>query len=114
MHTVTPPRVRSSPNSIHTSTAGPVNIHERVRNAMIVPGENHRDAFFAPFFKDVLEHSKYLFQTKTGTPFIFPGTCPCLAGRRSVARTAVTPLPGAPLPPALLSLLCQAPLRGTR
>jgi alanine-glyoxylate transaminase / serine-glyoxylate transaminase / serine-pyruvate transaminase len=43
---------------------------------MNVPGENHRDAFFAPFFKDVLEHTKYLFQTKTGTPFIFPGKAP--------------------------------------
>ena len=40
---------------------------------MNVPGENHRDAFFAPFFKDVLSHCKYLFQTKSGTPFIFPG-----------------------------------------
>ena len=53
--------------------AGPVNIHERVRRAMMVPGENHRDPFFMPFFKDLLENTKYLFQTKKGTPFIFPG-----------------------------------------
>lgn len=53
--------------------AGPVNIHERVRNAMIVPGENHRDPWFAPFYKGVLEQMKYLFQTTEGTPIIFPG-----------------------------------------
>ena len=55
------------------SGAGPVNVHERVRRAMNVPGENHRDAFFAPLFKQILEETKYLFQTKEGTPFIFPG-----------------------------------------
>ena len=38
-----------------------------------MPGENHRDPFFMPFFKDVLQHTKYLFQTEKGTPFIFPG-----------------------------------------
>jgi hypothetical protein len=40
---------------------------------MNVPGQNHRDAWFAPFFKNVLQHTKFLFQTKSGTPFIFPG-----------------------------------------
>ena len=30
---------------------GPVNIHEDVRRAMQVPGENHRDAWFSEFFK---------------------------------------------------------------
>lgn len=40
---------------------------------MNVPGENHRDAFFSPLFKQILEETKYLFQTKEGTPFIFPG-----------------------------------------
>lgn len=30
---------------------GPVNIHEDVRRAMQVPGENHRDAWFSDFFK---------------------------------------------------------------
>lgn len=38
--------------------AGPVNIHERVLRAMNVPGQNHRDPFFAPFFKDLLHDSK--------------------------------------------------------
>lgn len=60
-----------SRSSLHS---GPVNIHERVRNAMIVPGENHRDPWFAPFYKGVLEQMKYLFQTENGTPIIFPGT----------------------------------------
>jgi alanine-glyoxylate transaminase / serine-glyoxylate transaminase / serine-pyruvate transaminase len=40
---------------------------------MQVPGENHRDPFFMPFFKDVLQQTKYIFQTQKGTPFIFPG-----------------------------------------
>ena len=42
---------------------------------MIVPGENHRDPWFAPFFKDVLAQMKYLFQTQEGTPIIYPGAC---------------------------------------
>jgi alanine-glyoxylate transaminase/serine-glyoxylate transaminase/serine-pyruvate transaminase len=41
---------------------------------MIVPGQNHRDPWFAPFFKGVLEDTKYLFRTTSGTPFIFSGT----------------------------------------
>lgn len=36
------------------SPAGPVNIHDRVLRAMNVPGQNHRDPWFAAFFKDVL------------------------------------------------------------
>jgi alanine-glyoxylate transaminase/serine-glyoxylate transaminase/serine-pyruvate transaminase len=38
--------------------AGPVNIHERVLRAMNVPGQNHRDPFFAPFFKQLVQDSK--------------------------------------------------------
>lgn len=38
--------------------AGPVNIHERVLRAMNVPGQNHRDPFFAPFFKQLLHDTK--------------------------------------------------------
>lgn len=53
---------------------GPVNIHERVLRAMNVPGQNHRDPFFAPFFKSLLEDSKYIFRTQKATPFIFTGT----------------------------------------
>jgi len=51
-----------------------VNIHENVLRAMQVPGQNHRDPFFAPFFKQLLSDSKYVFQTEKGTPFIFSGT----------------------------------------
>jgi hypothetical protein len=33
--------------------AGPVNIHENVLRAMHVPGQNHRDPWFAEFYKCV-------------------------------------------------------------
>lgn len=33
--------------------AGPVNIHDDVLRAMNVQSQNHRDAWFAPFFKYV-------------------------------------------------------------
>lgn len=58
----------------HLFVPGPVNIHDRVLRAMNVPGQNHRDPWFAAFFKDVLADSKYVFQTQAGTPFIFSGT----------------------------------------
>ncbi|KAF6266398.1 pyridoxal phosphate-dependent transferase [Scenedesmus sp. NREL 46B-D3] len=58
----------------HLFVPGPVNIHDNVLRAMNVPGQNHRDPWFASFFKDVLADSKYVFQTKAGTPFIFTGT----------------------------------------
>ena len=41
---------------------------------MNVPGQNHRDTWFAEFFKSSLQDTKTLFNTKDGTPFIFPGT----------------------------------------
>lgn len=53
---------------------GPVNVHDKVLRAMHVPGQNHRDAWFAEFFKLCLEDTKWVFHTKTGTPFLFPGT----------------------------------------
>lgn len=62
---------------------GPVNIHERVLRAMNVPGQNHRDPWFASFFKDVLADSKYVFQTQAGTPFIFTGTGAAHQGGRT-------------------------------
>ena len=34
-----------------THVAGPVNIHEDVLRAMTIPGQNHRDPWFAEFFK---------------------------------------------------------------
>lgn len=69
-----PPFSYAPPGRNHLFVPGPVNIHERVRNAMIVPGENHRDPWFATFYKGILEQTKYLFQTTEGTPIIFPGT----------------------------------------
>lgn len=38
------------------------------------PSQNHRDPWFAPFFKKVLEDTKMIFGTKAGTPLIYPGT----------------------------------------
>lgn len=53
---------------------GPVNIHEQVMRAMDRPSQNHRDPWFPPFFKQILEDTKYIFKTTAGTTFIFPGT----------------------------------------
>lgn len=41
---------------------------------MMVPGQNHRDAWFAPFYKNIMHETKYLFKTEKGTPIIYPGT----------------------------------------
>lgn len=41
---------------------------------MHVPGQNHRDPWFADFFKRCIEESKIIYQTKEATSFIFPGT----------------------------------------
>ena len=41
---------------------------------MNVAGQNHRDPWFAELYKSVLEDTKFVYQTKEGTPFIFPGT----------------------------------------
>lgn len=62
------------PGRNHLFVPGPVNIHERVLRAMAVPAQNHRDPFFAPIFKEMLQSVKFLFGTQTGTPFIFSGT----------------------------------------
>jgi hypothetical protein len=40
---------------------------------MNVPGQNHRDPWFAEVYKAALEDTKFVFQTKEATPFIFPG-----------------------------------------
>lgn len=59
---------------------GPVNIHDRVQRAMVVPSLNHRDPWFAEFFIKILEDVKVIFNTSDVapsskiTPFIFPGT----------------------------------------
>lgn len=62
------------PGRNHLFVPGPVNIHESVQRAMVVPGQNHRDPWFPEFYKSVLEDTKFVFQTTEGTPFIFPGT----------------------------------------
>lgn len=41
---------------------------------MNVPGQNHRDPWFAEFYKSCLEESKLLYGTKNGTPILWPGT----------------------------------------
>ncbi len=41
---------------------------------MAVPGQNHRDPWFAEFYKACMEDSKFIYNTKTATSFIFPGT----------------------------------------
>lgn len=55
---------------------GPVNIHENVLRAMQVPGQNHRDPWFAEFYKKCLHDLKLIFGTKEGTTIIFPGGRP--------------------------------------
>eukprot|EP00798_Chlamydomonas_sp_ICE-L_P010585 gene10585-12245_t len=62
------------PGRNHLFVPGPVNIHERVQRVMAVPGQNHRDPWFPPFYKEVLEMTKFIYQTTEATPFIFPGT----------------------------------------
>lgn len=54
--------------------SGPVNIHDKVLRAMNVGGQNHRDPWFSKFYIDVLNDTKIIFGSETGTPIIFPGT----------------------------------------
>ncbi|PRW60237.1 serine--glyoxylate aminotransferase isoform B [Chlorella sorokiniana] len=58
----------------HLFVPGPVNIHENVLRAMQVPGQNHRDPWFADFYKKCLQDLKMIFGTQEGTTIIFPGT----------------------------------------
>ena len=51
-----------------------MNIHENVLRAMDRPGSNHRDPWFAPFFAQVLEDVKFIFNTSEGSSIIYPGT----------------------------------------
>lgn len=41
---------------------------------MQVPGQNHRDPFFAPIFQQLLQDVKLIFGTTKATSFIFSGT----------------------------------------
>lgn len=68
-----PPPSPPTPTLLPPLAAGPVNIHDKVLRAMSVPGQNHRDPWFAEVFKKVLADSKLIYGTKEGTPFIFPG-----------------------------------------
>lgn len=54
--------------------SGPVNIHEDVLRAMNVGGQNHRDPWFAEFYKKCLEETKMIFGTTEGTTILWPGT----------------------------------------
>ena len=38
------------------------------------PGSNHRDPWFPPFFAQVLEDVKFIFNTTEGSSIIYPGT----------------------------------------
>ncbi|PSC68939.1 serine-glyoxylate aminotransferase [Micractinium conductrix] len=58
----------------HLYVPGPVNVHDSVIRAMSVPGQNHRDPWFAEFYKQCLHDLKMIFGTADGTPIIFPGT----------------------------------------
>lgn len=70
----TAPYSYTPPGRNHLHVPGPVNIHERVLRAMNVPGQNHRDPWFAAWWKEILEDSKLVYGTTQGTPFIFSGT----------------------------------------
>ncbi len=41
---------------------------------MMVPGQNHRDPWFAPFYKACIEDVKWMYQATKGTAIIYPGT----------------------------------------
>jgi alanine-glyoxylate transaminase/serine-glyoxylate transaminase/serine-pyruvate transaminase len=41
---------------------------------MHVGGQNHRDPWFADFYKKSLEETKMIFNTTAGTPIFYPGT----------------------------------------
>ncbi|GBG00276.1 hypothetical protein Rsub_13002 [Raphidocelis subcapitata] len=70
----TVPYSYTPPGRNHLHVPGPVNIHERVLRAMNVPGQNHRDPWFAAWWKEILEETKILYGTTQGTPFVFSGT----------------------------------------
>eukprot|EP00959_Pyramimonas_sp_CCMP1952_P366964 7686071-Pyramimonas_sp.AAC.1 len=62
------------PGRNHLFVPGPTNIPDRVQRAMMRASENHRDPYFANFLNPIFEDLKYLFQSKTGKPFIFAAT----------------------------------------
>ncbi|KAK9842890.1 hypothetical protein WJX74_003974 [Apatococcus lobatus] len=62
------------PGTSHCFVPGPVNIHEKTRRAMMVPGQNHRDPWFSPFFSKLLEDVRLIFGTSNAQTFIYPAT----------------------------------------
>ncbi|GMH33806.1 hypothetical protein BSKO_01640 [Bryopsis sp. KO-2023] len=62
------------PGRNHLHVPGPVNIPQSVLQAMQMPGQNHRDPFFQPIFRKLLQDVKFLFGTTKATSFIFSGT----------------------------------------
>ena len=53
---------------------GPTNIPDRILNSMRVAMEDHRSSAFPDLALPLFAGLKKLFQTSTGTPFIFPAT----------------------------------------
>jgi alanine-glyoxylate transaminase/serine-glyoxylate transaminase/serine-pyruvate transaminase len=53
---------------------GPTNVPDRILNAMRVAMEDHRSSVFPQLALPLFEGLKKLFQTTSGTPFIFPAT----------------------------------------
>ncbi len=53
---------------------GPTNIPDRILNSMRVAMEDHRSSVFPDLALPLFAGLKKLFQTSTGTPFIFPAT----------------------------------------
>ncbi|MDX2122824.1 MAG: aminotransferase class V-fold PLP-dependent enzyme [Gemmatimonadota bacterium] len=53
---------------------GPTNTPDRILRAMHVPMEDHRSSSFPELTLPIFRDLKRVFQTQTGTPFVFPGT----------------------------------------
>ncbi|MBL8979530.1 MAG: aminotransferase class V-fold PLP-dependent enzyme [Gemmatimonadetes bacterium] len=53
---------------------GPTNTPDRILRAMHVPMEDHRSSSFPELTQPIFRDLKRVFQTQTGTPFVFPGT----------------------------------------
>jgi alanine-glyoxylate transaminase/serine-glyoxylate transaminase/serine-pyruvate transaminase len=53
---------------------GPTNTPDRILRAMHVPMEDHRSSSFPELTQPIFRDLKRVFQTQSGTPFVFPGT----------------------------------------
>jgi alanine-glyoxylate transaminase/serine-glyoxylate transaminase/serine-pyruvate transaminase len=53
---------------------GPTNSPDRILRAMHVPMEDHRSSSFPELTFPIFRDLKQVFQTVSGTPFVFPGT----------------------------------------